>query len=368
MEQTALQCGTETPEADVYTAQDPFGELIALTDEEAAALDRLPAFDACDEKLTDAYGLPFEPEDAVRSDPLEFEEMTSALWRLVNRVHYAATRYNRCSPYYLMLIYRLEKLIRHMGSYCITRAVLEQSGKTFPKLEGLSIKELYCMVSLHFRKCCMAFDTISESRQGQDMTIAGWVFRWAALAERLRSTQQKIDDIRAGKLNAERLLARADYYRDDPDRGRKDSSTRRIGPRMKAASLPVIKSYARSVRVDKRYEERRERAERKEAERRMQKKISGIYPTIPLDEKYDHKTRIWEIRAELMSDAQSRNDLAEVRIIAREDEEQLLERYRKYREAQQFPVRPLPAPVRSARPAPDDETRRKLREKRKKKK
>ena len=154
----------------------------------------------------DNYGLPFDPEDYYNAAPVQFEEQANALWIVTMSMHYAATRFNRHSPNYYTCITELEKNIKQLGSYCITKEVLEKSGVEFTYLDGLSIKELYCMASLHFRKCEMAFDDQQNSDMGLDMNVVRWIFRWASLLDRLRATEEKIQKIQNGEIKAESLL------------------------------------------------------------------------------------------------------------------------------------------------------------------
>ena len=75
-----------------------------------------------------------------------------------------------------------------------------------------------------------------------------------------------------------------------------------------------------------------------------------------------------ELRKLLMDEAKSRGDMAEAGIIARENFDQIIERFQKLREEGRVTKSSGPPPVRNPRSGPSDETRRKLREKRKKKK
>ena len=243
-----------------------------LTDQEMAELlGRVKAADGSkpaenEQVLCDEFGFPFEPEGMYNNAPLEFEETAKALWVVLCNLNYAAARYNRLSPYFPMLMYRLEKIIRQMGSYCITKTVLEQSGEQFPELEQINILELYKMVSVMFRKCCGAYNDLQSNDNAQDMNMVGWLFRWAALAERLKATQERIGKIENGEIKIEQLLKRETAYRDEPKRQR-DSSHRRVGPRVRASSLPVLKSFAREVKAHKRAVEKHEQAVQREAER-----------------------------------------------------------------------------------------------------
>ena len=110
----------------------------------------------------------------------------------------------------------LEKDIKQMGCCCITKAVLEQSGKEYPNLKMMELKELSCMVSLHFRKCCRAYNDIKRETSAQDLNMMNWIFRWAALFKRLKATQDKIDKIKSGKIKIESLLETQNVCKDEP--------------------------------------------------------------------------------------------------------------------------------------------------------
>ena len=252
--------------------------------------------------LCDEYGFPFEPEGMYNNAPLEFEETAKALWVVLCNLNYAAARYNRLSPYFPMLMSRLEKNIKQMGSYCITKTVLEQSGEQFPELEQITILELYKMVSVMFRKCCGAYNDLQSNDNAQDMNMIGWLFRWAALAERLKATQERIGKIENGEIKIEQLLKREIVYRDEPKR-QQDSSHRRVGPRVRASSLPVLKSFAREVKAHKRAVEKHEQAVQREAEREKrrlerekQKLLSELrvhpYRPMPIPKRPAYETEI----------------------------------------------------------------------------
>lgn len=319
----------------------------------------------------DDYGFPFEPEGCYNSAPMEFEEIATGLWIVLSNTNYAATRYNRLSPYYTMLMQRLEKDIKQMGSYCITKTVLEQSGQKFPGLDVISVKELYQIVSLHFRKCILAYNDLQEMNQCQDMTLAGWIFRWAALAARLKATQEKINKIESGRIKIESLISRENVYHGE-SRVQRDHSPYMVSPKMKASSLPILRSFTGEVKTLRRKEEKEERARRREYER-AKKRVEKITEKIP-EEFRDHIIRahplpkipglglnIKELRQLMMDEAKIRGDLAEAGIIARENEEQLIERFVKSQEIQKTSP---PAPG----SGPSSEIRKRLREKRKKRK
>lgn len=342
--------------------------------------------EAAAEPLVDNYNFPFEPEGIYNSALLDFEEIAGALWVVINHTHYCASRYNRMSPNYTLLMQHLEKDIRQMGSYCITKVVLEQSGREFPGLEMMDLKELCCMVSLHFRKCCRAYNDIFRETSAQDLNMMGWIFRWAGLFERLKATQDKIDRIKSGKIKIESLLETQNVYKDEP-KMRRDRSGKMVDPQMKVSSMPVMRSYTKEVKQWKKAEEKQERAKLRDAERakrRLEREIDrktdyykpAFYPPLPLPKMPGIGMNEKELRKLLMDEAISRMNMAEAGIIAREPLEKLVERFKKRSGQQPGTLKSSAVSVQSSsrdpiaknRSGPSDETRKKLREKRKKRK
>ncbi len=343
--------------------------------------------EGAEEILTDEYGLPFEPEGCYNSAPLAFEEMVQALWIVTNNAHYAATRYNRHSPTYMLLSDYLEKNIRQLGSCCITKAVLEKSGEEFTLLDNVSLHELYCMVSLHFRKCISAYNEVMGRGDALDMNIISRMFRWAALAERLKATEDKIQKIREGKINIDSMLERARVYKNEPGT-RRDKSADTVNPRLRASSLPVMRSFANEIKRQNKEAEWATKREQLEAERARKRLERGgiiepgslISPGRTINPgRFIPPMKIPEIRMEpgqlrklLADEAKSRGDFSEAEIIAHEDFDLLMERFRKLRdEGRIIDKKPGTCNMTQAdrsRMGPSDETRKKLREKRKKKK
>ena len=318
-----------------------------------------------DQELVDNYGFPFEPEGIYNSAMLDFEEVAEALWGLILQTHYCATRYHRLSPNYTLLMQILEKHIKQMGSYCITQAVLEQSGHEFKHIKGAELKELCGMVSLHFRKCCRAYNTIYSKDQCQDLNMMNcrayntiyskdqcqdlnmmkWIFRWAALFERLKATQEKIDKIKSGKLKIETLVETQNVYKDEP-RMRRDHSDKAVDPRLKASAMPIMTSYTSEVKLQKKAEEKRERALNREAERakkRFEKKM----------ERLSEMSGQWSVAGDQWEGSGGQKSVQSGHGIVAGSQE---------------PGPVIPQAGGPPRSGPSGETRRKLREKRKKKK
>ena len=140
---------------------------------------------------TDKYGFPFEPFDAFSAEPLGFVEKTMRLNTESAILFSQVSRISRFSPLFIRMSAQLERMTARLGSCCITKAVLEKSGEHFTILDRISLHELYCMVSLHFRKCVSAYNDIVNNGQTLDMNIIRRLFRWAALAKRLKATEDK---------------------------------------------------------------------------------------------------------------------------------------------------------------------------------
>ena len=315
--------------------------------------------------MIDPFGLPFEPMDEFSDAPLEFEELAETLWKILNDTYILSVKYNRQSPYYPKLCSHLEKDIKQLGSLCVTKAVLEQKDLSFPKLEGLTVKELYAMVSLHFRKCRQAFQDGCDAGKGYDMEMLDWVCRWALLAERLKATEEKIRKIRSGKINVDQLLERAQAFKNEPrgERVRRDPQEIR-----KAASLPVIRSFASQTVRERRKAERQRIREERAREKAKKKAVSGgiggvkPFPPLPMTPE--------PLRDILMEKARSRGDEEAMEQIPKEDLDALEKRLHAYtqeirKEGPGGTVKRTAAPSRTG---PSDSVRKKLREKRKKRK
>lgn len=325
-------------------------------------------FDPADEALMiDPFGLPFEPMDEFSDAPLEFEELAETLWNVLNDTYVISVKYNRHSPYYPKLCSHLEKDIKQLGSLCITKAVLEQKDFTFPKLQAMTIKELYAMVSLHFRKCSQAYKDCREAGKGFDMEMLDWVCRWALLAERLKATEEKIRKIRSGKINADQLLDRAQVFKGESRGNRPKRDPQEI---RKTISLPVMRSYASEILRDHRKAERQRIREEKEREKDKKGSVpvSGFraarpFPAAPINTE--------SVRSLLLEDAEDRGDTEAMKKIREEDPSELAARLHELRQAS-YPEGSagvkIKKSVSSSRTGPSNDTRKKLREHRKKKK
>ncbi len=187
--------------------------------------------------------LPFEPIDSFSSDSVSFEEMTSVLWEEAEETYYHTQVLNRHSGYYFAACHDLEKLLKELGSCCVTKAVLEKKGFAFPALDELTVEKLYGMLSFNFRKCRAA---ILELRQ-RDLipeSASDMLNRWYLLAERLIATGERIEKIRSGKIDADKLIEAPDIRVQKPKNSAPDEKALPVVVR-KPASLPVSKAKIR---------------------------------------------------------------------------------------------------------------------------
>ncbi len=217
----------------------------------------------------DPARLPDEPTDVFSTVPYEFEESVRYLWDDTQKLYYHACKANRFSENYLTYSEELEKSIREMGSYCLTKAALEQKGMEFPNLSELSVSELVGMVSYHLRKTHAAFEGIYRDNNRLGLSYLTREFRWVALGDRLKATEAKIQKIKDGKLSADELLKQDETYRNAPRKG--ENTGREIPERLPVnpAALPIKGSMAREMLGFEKEEQKKAEKLRKEKERRM---------------------------------------------------------------------------------------------------
>ena len=147
----------------------------------------------------DKYGFPFEPYDSFSTEPLGFMETAMRLETESAKVFHFMREVNRHSPLYYSMSSQLEKLLKELGSICLTKAILEQQGQEFPLLEGLTIERLREQTAFNYRKCYSSF---MESMTGWrcNSSALSLSLRWAILDKRLLATAEKIEQVKAGKV------------------------------------------------------------------------------------------------------------------------------------------------------------------------
>ncbi len=232
------------------------------------------------------------------------------------------------------------------------------------------------MVSLHFRKCRLAAREIEENEKSIDMSLVSWMFRLAALAERLKATEDKIQKIKDGKIDSEKLLEQSQVFKGEPNI-RRDISNQKVSSGLRRpSSLPVMKSHAKEIKRQKQRLEKQEKAKQREMERAAKRvEKSGFFGSAPFEPKPFRPMPLpkipgiglneVELKRLLMDEAKSRGDMTEAGIIAAESAQENIRRFFKLK-GLEADLRNKEQGAREPRSGPSDETRKKLREKRKK--
>ncbi len=223
-----------------------------------------------------AADLPDEAWNEFSDAPFEFEETAAALWRDTRKTYYHACTANRFSENYLKLCVQLEKNIRQLGSFCLTKAVMEQKEMAFPDLADLSIRDLVGMVSFHLRKAHAAFEGIYQDNNLLGITYLNWEFRWFGLGNRLKATEVKIQNIKAGKINTDAMLEQAETFKGEKRTNQGSPDEIPASLRANPNAMPILGTMAREML------KREAEAEKREMEyRKMIEDIAGIWDTKP---------------------------------------------------------------------------------------
>ena len=324
-----------------------------------------------------AADLPDESLLDFSSTPYTFEESALLVAEDMEKLHYLAGTANRFSDKYLKCLPQLEKYINKAGSLCLTRAVLEQKGFTFPKLENLNTLDLLEKVSFHIRKCHAAIDGLYRDNDRLGFVYLQWELRWINLGERLKATETKIQRIKNGELKADALLRSDDSFWKLAAAKTKPESERTPGSYVNPSALPLLTSMAADMLRREQIIEKRKRDYERAEERAM--RSLGIRPIPPhpvpkkpapqpeepaarqtVTEKQEVPEGMiteGEARRILIQEAISRGDHEAVLAIQKEDSETFEARWERHLAETASPGK---------RAGPSDDVRKKLREKRKK--
>ena len=192
----------------------------------------------------DEYGYPYEPFECFSTEPLGFLETAMKLQVEARETFRFASRYNRHSPLFYQAAGKMEKLLGRLGSVCITAAAMDQQGE-LPAgfLDDLTIGWLRGITAYIFRKNYASF-TESVSVVLYNDEALGLSIRYAALEKRLQATDEKIKQIREGKVKVD--LTEKDKTRGaQPASGKKPQDSEAEKP---AAPLP---QSGRAFAIDK---------------------------------------------------------------------------------------------------------------------
>ena len=201
------------------------------------------------------------------------------LWKDTQIIFSHACRENRFSENYLKYCAQLEKNIKRVGSLCLTKAVLEQTGESFPKLEDMTIRELAGMTACHLRKCHAALEGLYWDNDLLGMTYLNWEFRWFDLAKRLNATEVKIKKIREGKISYVPMLEPVRPFKNDPKPNGSGLAAKTASLRINANALPLDTSMGKvMVRAEKvrKAEEKRQNRLIEQLNREMMKDFKPL--------------------------------------------------------------------------------------------
>ena len=348
--------------------------------------------------------LPDEAFNEFSNAPFDFENTVCDLWDDTQRVYYHACTANRFSDNYLSFSNQLEKNIKQLGSFCLTKAALERKGISLSKLDSMTVHELICMVSFHYRKAHAALDGVYRDNNCLAMTYLNWEFRWIGLGSRLKATEVKIRKIREGSVNVDSMLEQTETFKGEPRTNADVSVPQSL--HVNPNALPIKGSMAREMLCVEKEEERKADLIRKENERRHKLAVryerelnrdlersfmpARPFPMLKTDTSLSKREFAQilheeaktlsepkaqaekrsvppgmlteaEVRKKLLDDAVSRNDRDAIQLIPHESPDALGVRWEKY----------LERAVRKSGPSvsgPPPDVRKALRDKRKKKK
>ena len=337
-------------------------------------------------KDLDPRNLPPEDLEEFSYDGLGFEEAAGQLWRHLRLMHFHAGRYNRHSQWFPTACAQLEKDIRNAGSFCLTKAVLEQKGFNFPQLEKMNIESLFGLTSFYFRKCGKAFDDLYITTGLISLPMHAWEMRWYQLGERLKATQKKIQKVLDGKLDFESIIEHADMY----NRGNPLSAEREIKQpeplRVRPKALPLAGTYAQQMigelliegnheilshklsavyekeitgqQAEDNKEQEQARKQQEKAARKAKNGSSGTGSAKPAEAREETEAEttpsrtekelkeigmtLTELRAALADRAEKRADVSELMQILGDPPERLLERWKRIRNEEKKSSSPNP--------------------------
>ena len=191
----------------------------------------------------DRYGFSFEPLNCVSTAPLDFTERTMRLQVEAREAYRLTLKLNRHSPLFIRTSGLLERLLNHLGSYCITKAVLEAQGETFDLIDTLDIDRLREMTAANFRKCNESF--MENQMLGRfNPKIFALSLRWAELDRRLEATAEKIEKIKTGKIKID--LTEKERSADLQKESAKEQTETTASLPEKGSALPIDRAAVRA--------------------------------------------------------------------------------------------------------------------------
>ena len=192
------------------------------------------------------FSLPDETLDDLDLTPIEFREAAEMITESMAAWYGVCVRANRLSKGYLDSVFQMIAVMKQAAGCCITKAVLEQDGESFPSLEHLDIDTMYSTASSLFRKthdAAMHYLKNGHSCSGRALAAEMALFD---LLRRLQATSERITKIREKHIGSEKILAMRQGH-PAPSKGKRDSSPSAANPVKKAVSFPVRSRFLKKT-------------------------------------------------------------------------------------------------------------------------
>lgn len=197
---------------------------------------------------SDRFGFDYEPEHMISMEPLTILETAIRLQTAAFELFDMAVKVNRHSPLFSRISGRLEKIVGQLGTCCITKAVMEQQGETFPEIKLITMEELRRMTAFNLRKSYESFMESSAfgncNRSAFDLMIS-----WSAMDRRLLATAEKIEKIKAGTVKVD--ISEKESVPAAQKETEKAAEKETAPLSEKASALPVDKSALRGAGMQK---------------------------------------------------------------------------------------------------------------------
>ena len=237
------------------------------------------------------------------------------------------------------------------------------------------------MVSFHIRKCHAAINGLYQDNNKLGFVYFQWELRWINLGERLKATEAKIQNIRNGKISADDLLQKENAFpeKNRTNEGKNTGLSKNVLPNPKA--LPLERSMASDMLHREKILEKQTRDFQRAEDRAMRALGLKPIPPYPVPSREAEPQPAPEVQQEpeklpkgqisegearriLMEEAMKQGDQESLMAIPMEDSDTFHARWDRYiGELKAKRINDI-----ASRDVPSDDTRKRLREKRKKKK
>ena len=138
------------------------------------------------------------------------------------------------------------------------------------------------MTAYHLRKCHAALEGLYWDNNLLGMTYLNWEFRWFDLSKRLNATEVKIQKIREGKISYLPMLEQEQALRNEPVNDKQKAVTDPASLRINANALPLDKSMGRLMLRNEKAE-RAEQLRRQRLVEKLEKETMKDFKPFPME-------------------------------------------------------------------------------------